>query len=55
MNSFRFDRAGRLLFGSVGALRGAGLAVHRAWATRALNKTFPQHRQGRRSRRNGTG
>jgi len=42
MNSFRFDRAGRLLFGSIGALRGTGLAVHRAWCLRALKKTFPQ-------------
>jgi glycine/D-amino acid oxidase-like deaminating enzyme len=42
MNSFRFDEAGRLLFGSIGALRFAGLEVHRAWAKRALKKTFPQ-------------
>jgi glycine/D-amino acid oxidase-like deaminating enzyme len=42
MNSFRFDQAGRLLFGSIGALRRAGLEVHRAWAKRALRKTFPQ-------------
>src|SRR5271157_5449358 len=42
MNYFRFDRAGRLLFGSVGALRGTGLSVHRAWAMRALKKTFPR-------------
>jgi glycine/D-amino acid oxidase-like deaminating enzyme len=42
MNSFRFDQAGRLLFGSIGALRLAGLAVHRAWASRAVKKTFPQ-------------
>ena len=42
MNSFRFDQAGRLLFGSIGALRLAGLEVHRAWAKRALRKTFPQ-------------
>ena len=42
MNSFRFDRAGRLLFGSIGALRFAGLEVHRAWAARAVRKTFPQ-------------
>ena len=41
MSYFRFDRAGRLLFGSVGALRGTGLAVHRAWARRALRKLFP--------------
>lgn len=39
---FRFDRAGRLLFGSVGALRGTGIAIHRAWARRALRKLFPQ-------------
>ena len=42
MNSFRFDGAGRLLFGSIGALRFAGLEVHRAWAKRAVKKTFPQ-------------
>jgi glycine/D-amino acid oxidase-like deaminating enzyme len=42
MNSFRFDQAGRFLFGSIGALRVAGLEVHGAWARRALKKTFPQ-------------
>ena len=42
LSSFRFDRAGRLLFGSVGSLRGIGLAVHRAWAKRALAKMFPR-------------
>jgi glycine/D-amino acid oxidase-like deaminating enzyme len=42
MNSFRLDGAGRLLFGSIGALRFAGLKVHRAWAARAIKKTFPQ-------------
>ncbi len=42
MNSFRFDQAGRLLFGSIGALRVGGLEVHGAWAKRALKKTFPQ-------------
>ncbi len=42
MNSFRFDQGGRFLFGSIGALRGTGLAVHRAWAARAVKKTFPQ-------------
>ena len=30
------------MFGSVGALRGTGLAVHRAWAKRALDKMFPR-------------
>ena len=42
LSSFRFDRDGRLVFGSVGALRGTGLAVHRAWAERALRKLFPR-------------
>jgi glycine/D-amino acid oxidase-like deaminating enzyme len=42
LSSFRFDRGGRLVFGSVGALRGTGLAVHRAWATRALARMFPR-------------
>jgi glycine/D-amino acid oxidase-like deaminating enzyme len=42
LSSFRFDRAGRLVFGSCGALRGSGAAVHRSWAKRALKKLFPQ-------------
>lgn len=42
LSAFRLDRAGRLLFGSVGALRGGGLAVHRAWARRALRRLFPE-------------
>ncbi|MQT11565.1 NAD(P)/FAD-dependent oxidoreductase [Segnochrobactrum spirostomi] len=42
LTSFRFDQAGRLVFGSVGALRGTGLAVHRAWAHRAMRKLFPE-------------
>jgi glycine/D-amino acid oxidase-like deaminating enzyme len=42
LSSFRFDRAGRLVFGSVGALRGGGQAVHRDWGRRALAKLFPQ-------------
>jgi len=40
MSSFRFDRAGRLVFGSIGALRGTG--IHQAWAKRALRKLFPR-------------
>ena len=31
-----------MVFGSIGALRGTGLAVHRAWAKRALRKIFPR-------------
>ncbi len=42
LSSFRMDRAGRLVFGSVGALRNTGLAVHRNWAKRSLKKLFPQ-------------
>lgn len=42
LNSFRMDRAGRMVFGSVGALSGTGTAIHRAWAHRALRRMFPQ-------------
>lgn len=42
LSSFRMDRAGRMVFGSVGALRGTGTAIHRAWAQRALRRLFPQ-------------
>lgn len=41
LSSMRRDRQGRLVFGSVGALRGTGTAIHRAWARRALAKLFP--------------
>jgi glycine/D-amino acid oxidase-like deaminating enzyme len=36
------DQAGRLVFGSVGALRNTGLSVHKSWAKRSLKKLFPQ-------------
>jgi glycine/D-amino acid oxidase-like deaminating enzyme len=42
LSSFRFDRAGRLVIGSVGALRGSGLAIHRRWARASLKRLFPQ-------------
>ncbi|UJW74976.1 NAD(P)/FAD-dependent oxidoreductase [Rhizobium sp. SL42] len=42
LSSFRMDKAGRLVFGSVGALRGTGLAIHKSWARRALKSIFPQ-------------
>ncbi|ALN72241.1 FAD-binding oxidoreductase [Aureimonas sp. AU20] len=42
LSSFRFDRAGRLVFGSVGALRGTGGPIHRQWGKRAMAKLFPQ-------------
>ncbi|HDR9173049.1 TPA: FAD-binding oxidoreductase [Burkholderia vietnamiensis] len=41
LSSFRFDRNGRLVFGSVGALRGAGSRIHETWGLRALAKLFP--------------
>ncbi|WP_309085161.1 FAD-binding oxidoreductase [Chelativorans sp.] len=41
LTSFRLDRQGRLIFGSVGALRGTGRAVHEAWARRTVKKLFP--------------
>lgn len=42
LSSFRMDRAGRLVIGSIGALRNTGLAVHKNWARRSLRKLFPQ-------------
>ncbi|MBL0917565.1 MAG: FAD-binding oxidoreductase [Hydrogenophaga sp.] len=41
LSSFRLDAAGRLIFGSVGALHGAGHAIHRDWGRRALARLFP--------------
>lgn len=41
LSSLRSDAAGRLIFGSVGALRGSGTEVHRDWARRALGRLFP--------------
>lgn len=42
LSSFRLDAAGRLVFGSVGALRGPGRAIHRDWGRRALARLFPR-------------
>jgi glycine/D-amino acid oxidase-like deaminating enzyme len=42
LSSFRLDQAGRLIYGSCGALRFGGLALHRAWAIRAARRVFPQ-------------
>jgi glycine/D-amino acid oxidase-like deaminating enzyme len=41
LSSFRFDQQGRLVFGSVGALRGPGRTIHPKWARRALRRLFP--------------
>ena len=42
LSSFRFDQQGRLVFGSVGALRRLGQSIHPNWGRRALRKLFPQ-------------
>lgn len=42
LSSFRLDAQGRLVFGSVGALRGKAAHIHEAWAKRALRRMFPQ-------------
>lgn len=42
LSSLRLDQAGRLVFGSVGALRGHGHAIHRDWGRRALQRLYPQ-------------
>lgn len=42
LTSFRFDQQGRLVFGSVGALRRGGAGVHRAWARRAIARIWPE-------------
>jgi len=41
LSSLRLDAAGRLVFGSIGALRPPGHAVHRDWGRRALRRLFP--------------
>lgn len=41
LTSFRLDRSGRLVLGSVGALSGTGRSVHQAWARRAITRMFP--------------
>ncbi|WP_129793922.1 FAD-binding oxidoreductase [Sphingosinicella sp. CPCC 101087] len=41
LSSFRLDAAGRLVFGSVGALRSGGTRVHARWARRELARLFP--------------
>lgn len=41
LTHFRLDQAGCLIVGSVGALRGTGSAVHRAWARQHIRALFP--------------
>jgi len=47
LSSFRFDSQGRLVFGSVGALRGMGRHIHHEWGRRALARLFPQLKNAR--------
>lgn len=42
LSSLRLDAANRLVFGSVGALRGTGARIHADWGRRALARLFPQ-------------
>ena len=42
LSSFRMDARGRLVFGSVGALKSVGHGIHRDWGRRALRRLFPQ-------------
>jgi glycine/D-amino acid oxidase-like deaminating enzyme len=42
LSSFRLDAQGRLIFGSVGALRGPGARIHADWGRRELRRIFPQ-------------
>lgn len=39
--AFRTDNAGRLIVGSVRALRGPGMAIHSNWARRRIRALFP--------------
>jgi glycine/D-amino acid oxidase-like deaminating enzyme len=41
MTSFRKDRAGRLIFGSIGELDAIGTGTHRAYARRYVKSIFP--------------
>lgn len=42
LSSFRLDKAGRLVMGSVGQVDRFALGLHRQWARRTLAKVFPQ-------------
>ncbi|WP_460275641.1 hypothetical protein [Celeribacter sp. ULVN23_4] len=42
LSSYRMDKTGRLVFGSVGRLGTMGIGAHKAWALRARHRIFPQ-------------
>src|SRR3546814_5530122 len=41
LSSFRLDARGRLIFGSVGALRGPGHTIHSDWVRRKISRLLP--------------
>ncbi len=47
LSSYRLDKTGRLIVGSVGTVAGFAFDLHRAWAKRTLNKLFPQIKEVR--------
>jgi len=42
LSSFRLDKDGRLLMGSVGSLDGIAMGINKAWTLRTIAKFFPQ-------------
>lgn len=42
LSSYRLDKAGRLIVGSVGQVENMAYSLHRNWAQRNINKVFPQ-------------
>ncbi|MFT9387068.1 NAD(P)/FAD-dependent oxidoreductase [Acetobacter sp.] len=42
LTSFRLDRAGRLIVGSIGALKGVARKVHHDWSRRVLARLYPE-------------
>ncbi len=42
LSSYRLDKAGHLIIGSVGSVDTFGFGLHKSWAKRTINKTFPQ-------------
>ncbi|MCP4022574.1 MAG: FAD-binding oxidoreductase [Desulfobacteraceae bacterium] len=44
LSSFRLDKDGHLIVGSVGNIEGIAKKIHKAWALRSIKKVFPQIR-----------
>ena len=42
LSSYRLDKQGRLIVGSVGSVDKFGQGLHKNWAKRTINKVFPQ-------------